>query len=69
MVGRSSRDCSRSERNISAKKVGSRRGRPIILTINSEAMDQAGYEFYLSANDVWLTDAVPTQFINFHDNE
>ena len=48
-----------------AVKVGSRRGKPIILSIQSGAMHKEGYAFYLSANDVWLTDEVPSKFIVF----
>jgi putative RNA 2'-phosphotransferase len=51
----------------SAKKVGARRGKPLILTIRTEAMHESGHSFYLSANGVWLTDAVPAQFIQFPD--
>lgn len=50
-----------------AKKVGARRGKPVILTIRTEAMHKSGHSFYLSANGVWLTDAVPAQFIQFPD--
>jgi putative RNA 2'-phosphotransferase len=50
-----------------AKKVGARRGKPLILTIRTEAMHESGHSFYLSANGVWLTDSVPTQFIEFPD--
>ena len=50
-----------------AKKVGARRGKPLILTIRTEAMHESGHSFYLSANGVWLTDAVPAQFIQFPD--
>jgi putative RNA 2'-phosphotransferase len=46
-----------------AVKVGGRRGKPIILTINSGAMHRAGYKFYLSDNNVWLTDVVPAEYI------
>ncbi|TWT84571.1 RNA 2'-phosphotransferase [Planctomycetes bacterium CA13] len=46
-----------------ATKVGQRRGKPIILTISAARMHAAGHTFYLSANGVWLTDAVPTEFI------
>ena len=46
-----------------AKKVGARRGKPVILTIHADAMHESGYAFYLSANGVWLTDAVPVLFI------
>jgi len=48
-----------------ATKVGSRRGRPVILTIDAAAMAQAGHLFFVSANGVWLTDAVPPAFIQF----
>jgi putative RNA 2'-phosphotransferase len=48
-----------------AIKVGSRRGAPIILMINAGAMHTAGYTFYLSANEVWLTNEVPEKYIEF----
>ena len=48
-----------------ATKVGSRRGKPVILVINAAAMHADGYRFYLSANEVWLTDEVPVQYIQF----
>lgn len=48
-----------------AIKVGSRRGKPIILKIHALKMYEKGYEFYLSKNGVWLCDHVPTEFIEF----
>lgn len=54
-----------SEQLITATKVGERRGQPIILTIRAAEMSAAGYPFYQSANGVWLTDAVPPEFIEF----
>lgn len=48
-----------------AVRVGSRRGKPIILTINAKTMITAGFKFYLSENDVWLTDEVPAEYIQF----
>lgn len=48
-----------------ATKVGSRRGKPVILTIRSGDMHRAEHVFYLSANGVWLCDAVPSEFIEF----
>lgn len=48
-----------------AKKVGSRRGIPVILKINAKQMHIDEYEFYLSANGVWLTDHVPAKYIIF----
>lgn len=46
-----------------ATKVAERRGKPIILKINTAEMFAAGYKFYLSDNAVWLTDHVPVAFI------
>jgi len=45
--------------------VGARHGKPVVLTIDVEAMIQAGFKFYLSTNDVWLTEHVPSHFIRF----
>lgn len=46
-----------------AAKVGQRRGRPVVLTIRAAEMHRAGHAFYLSANNVWLVEHVPPQFI------
>lgn len=48
-----------------AIKVGSRRGVPKILTITSGEMFKDGFNFYLSENNVWLTDEVPAKYIEF----
>lgn len=48
-----------------ATKVGSRRGVPQILTVRSCAMHRDGFKFYLSDNNVWLTDEVPVKYIDF----
>jgi len=42
-----------------ARKVGQRRGKPVILTIDAAAMAAAGAVFHVTANGVWLTDHVP----------
>ncbi|PWK78730.1 putative RNA 2'-phosphotransferase [Mucilaginibacter oryzae] len=47
-----------------AAKVGGRHGKPVVLTIKAGEMHRLGYQFYLSENKVWLTDAVPAQFIS-----
>jgi putative RNA 2'-phosphotransferase len=46
-----------------ARRVGARRGRPVILTVDARAMSEAGHEFRLSANGVWLTDHVPARYL------
>ncbi|KAA1258056.1 RNA 2'-phosphotransferase [Rubripirellula obstinata] len=48
-----------------ATKVGSRRGKPIILQVDAAAMHRDEHRFYLSANGVWLVDAVPTHYLTF----
>lgn len=47
-----------------AKAVGQRYGKPVILKINSENMFKQGYKFFLSDNNVWLTEYVSTQFLS-----
>ena len=54
-----------SENIETATKVGSRRGKAIILNIASGEMHKKGFEFYLSENGVWLTDHVPAEYIKF----
>lgn len=46
-----------------ARAVGGRHGKPVILSINAAAMVNDGFVFYLSDNRVWLTDEVPVQYI------
>jgi putative RNA 2'-phosphotransferase len=48
-----------------ATRVGARRGRPVVLSVHAGAMHQAGHRFYVSANGVWLADAVPPEFLRF----
>ena len=43
--------------------VGTRHGKPVVLKVDAQKMQQLGYLFYLSENGVWLTDAVPPEFI------
>ncbi|MBW4522622.1 MAG: RNA 2'-phosphotransferase [Scytolyngbya sp. HA4215-MV1] len=46
-----------------ARKVGMRHGRPIILLVDTVAMQQAGFTFYCSDNGVWLVDTVPPHYL------
>ncbi|MCE3075121.1 RNA 2'-phosphotransferase [Chryseobacterium gwangjuense] len=47
-----------------ATKVGMRHGKPIILTIRTGKMYEDGIVFYLSENNVWLTDFIEAQYIS-----
>ncbi|MEM9644776.1 MAG: RNA 2'-phosphotransferase [Planctomycetota bacterium] len=51
--------------SVTATRVGARRGKPILLTVQSRAMHDAGHLFYLSDNGVWLTEHVPPAFLIF----
>ncbi|MFF4549564.1 RNA 2'-phosphotransferase [Streptomyces sp. NPDC001435] len=48
-----------------ATRVGARRGRPVVLTVDAAAMHRAGHVFHISANGVWLTKAVPPEYLRF----
>ncbi|MFE1170953.1 RNA 2'-phosphotransferase [Streptomyces sp. NPDC058773] len=48
-----------------ATRVGGRRGKPVVLTVDAAAMHRAGHVFRVSANGVWLTDRVPPRFLCF----
>ncbi|MBV8251248.1 MAG: RNA 2'-phosphotransferase [Chitinophaga sp.] len=51
-----------------AIKVGSRHGAPVILTIRTAEMHAEGLTFWLSENNVWLTDFVPAKYIDYPHN-
>ena len=46
-----------------ARTVGGRRGKPVILRVDAAAMVADGIAFTRSANGVWLTDAVPARYL------
>lgn len=46
-----------------ARKVGVRHGKPIIFLVMAGEMYRDGYQFYLSANGVWLIKEVPVKYL------
>jgi putative RNA 2'-phosphotransferase len=48
-----------------AQKVGSRRGKPVIITVQSDQMYKDRFQFFLSENGVWLTNHVPSAYIHY----
>ncbi|MER6026362.1 RNA 2'-phosphotransferase [Streptomyces sp. NPDC001851] len=48
-----------------AARVGARRGRPVVLAVDAGAMHRDGHLFRVSANGVWLTNAVPPRYLRF----
>ncbi|MEU5870598.1 RNA 2'-phosphotransferase [Glycomyces sp. NPDC047369] len=48
-----------------AVRVGSRRGRPVVLVVDAAGMAAQGHVFFRSDNGVWLTESVPPWAIAF----
>jgi putative RNA 2'-phosphotransferase len=46
-----------------ARRVGARRGKPLVLLVDARAMAGEGLVFYVTENNVWLTDNVPARFL------
>ena len=46
-----------------ARSVGARRGKPVIFAVDAAAMRGEDYEFFVSANGVWLVETVPPKFL------
>ncbi|RKS74855.1 putative RNA 2'-phosphotransferase [Actinomadura pelletieri DSM 43383] len=46
-----------------ARRVGARRGAPVVLTVQSGRMAADGHEFRVSSNEVWLVDSVPPEYL------
>ncbi|NEK84769.1 RNA 2'-phosphotransferase [Blastococcus saxobsidens] len=46
-----------------ARAVGARRGRPVVLRVDAGGMADDGARFTLSPNGVWLVDSVPPAFL------
>ena len=52
---------------MTARRVGQRRGEPVVLTVRAADMAAAGHVFFRTANDVWLTAAVPPQYLEMEN--
>jgi putative RNA 2'-phosphotransferase len=46
-----------------ARKVGARHGKPVVLVVDAAAMHRDGILFYVSDNGVWLVDEVPARYL------
>ncbi|GAB2806675.1 RNA 2'-phosphotransferase [Actinocorallia aurea] len=46
-----------------ARRVGARRGRPVLLRVDAAAMAAAGHLFQRTDNGVWLTGHVPPSYL------
>ena len=52
-----------------ARRVGRRRGRPVVLVVEAGRMHADGRAFFRSANGVWLTDSVPPEYLQFPEEK
>ncbi|GAB2517833.1 RNA 2'-phosphotransferase [Nocardiopsis aegyptia] len=46
-----------------ARRVGSRRGAPVVLTVDAGRMHDDGHAFRVTGNGVWLVPAVPPEYL------
>ncbi len=53
-----------SSDQVTARKVGARHGKPVVLEVMAEVMAQHGYKFFLAENGVWLTEHVPPDYLH-----
>lgn len=53
-----------SKNEETALNVGKRHGKPVVYKVDAKRMAEAGYEFFLSVNGVWLTKAVPKEYLS-----
>ncbi|MBG2874353.1 RNA 2'-phosphotransferase [Proteus alimentorum] len=58
-----------SQEYKTAVNVGSRHGKAVVLTIDSEAMFSDGFEFYQADNGVWLTQTVPVKYLKIDEKK
>lgn len=49
---------------LTVGKRHSKRYEPIIISVNCISMVKDGYKFYLSNNGVWLTNDIPSKYLN-----
>nr|WP_314560539.1 RNA 2'-phosphotransferase [uncultured Pseudomonas sp.] len=52
-----------TERLETAREVGQRYGKVVILKVNTSKMLAEGFKFFQAENGVWLTEKVPVQFL------
>lgn len=70
LIKRSRQHVHLSSNSDTAFSVATRHGVPVILRILARVMHEQGFEFYLSDNNVWLTDHVPARFLeNGYDDK
>jgi putative RNA 2'-phosphotransferase len=49
-------------------QVAMRHGKPALLAVDAARMSEAGCEFFVTGNNVWLTDHVPAEYLSIVDH-
>jgi putative RNA 2'-phosphotransferase len=44
-------------------EVGRRHGKPVVVTVDAKRMRDDGHQFFITENEVWLTEAVPPEYL------
>lgn len=65
LLSMSRHDVHLSADEATARNVGARHGAPAVLTVEAAAMAADGHTFRVTGNGVWLTAAVPAQYLRF----
>lgn len=52
-----------------ARTVGARHGRPVVYAIDAARMSSDGFDFFRSANGVWLTKRVPPEYLRMQQSD
>jgi putative RNA 2'-phosphotransferase len=52
-----------SSSTTAAIEVGARRGKPVLIQVNSLKAHMEGIKFYLADNGVWLSDDIPPEYL------
>lgn len=50
---------------VTARQIGRRHGKPVVLTVTAEKMALTGFLFYHTASGIWLTSHVPPEHLTF----
>jgi putative RNA 2'-phosphotransferase len=53
-----------SDNQLTALEIGRRHGKPVLLTIDTAAMLKDGCIFFITENNVWLTEEVKPQYLS-----
>jgi putative RNA 2'-phosphotransferase len=65
LTAQSRNDVHLSRDLATARKVGGRRGRPVVLVVDAARMHADGYVFREADNGTWLTACVPSAYLQF----